>query len=194
MIFTKNDISVFLSWDIQNRLEEIARTEMENDPIWIVNSINHSSKEYSEKMDIYYSKIRDFRDKYPERFEKEMVKLNLIGKKAQENCWRLLNEYCKRNSLAYLVDNRPFENQLQSDYQGDSYGYYPLGRKFSLVYKIPELKNWYGKKIQNDTEIKIMIDTKKVTKITGEFGFLFTIFTSEREYIFGRGLSILPVK
>nr|CCF99602.1 hypothetical protein VIS_S18BNA50033 [uncultured Flavobacteriia bacterium] len=99
----------------------------------------------------------------------------------------MINDFCTRN-----IYTKTKELDHNSSSRIDSYNnFYPLGKRFYLVYKIPELKNWYGKKIQNSSEVEILIDTLEVTRLKGEFKSLFTIYFNDKKLIFGRGLSIM---
>lgn len=120
-------------------------------------------------------------------FKESWLKFDIVGTEARQNTFNLLQGFNTRENLIKLKGNRIA--YTGNDYEFDKF--YPLGQVFSMVYEIPEIKNWYGKKIQKSTEVDIMIDTRKVTRISGEFKFLFTIYFQHQKIIFGNGISII---
>lgn len=194
MIFKKENLRIYLNWDNHIKLENIAREKMPESPLWISKSINPNSKEYSEKMDIYYDEILRIKENEPELFKKSWQNIELAREKAQQNTWNLLNDYCKLNGNAQLRDKRSFEHRLKSDYLGDSYGHFPMGKTFSLILTIPEETNWYGKRVRSKFDIDIVVDTEKVTKINGINDMQFSIYTLKQKLEFGNKITIIPLE
>ncbi|CAD0002307.1 hypothetical protein [Flavobacterium salmonis] len=185
-------LNIFITWDqYKILLNDNVREKLDNlQPI----DPDNVKKVFKEKNKILFDAIETrYRNKENAlEFLNSWMKFDIEGKEAKENAWNLLNDYCREKDYTYLKDNRSFDEQLRADCLGNSYTYYPLSKKFSLIYHIPERKNWFGKIIQFSSEIEILIDTDKITRIEGEFKFIFKIHTLEYEYIFGRGLSIIP--
>lgn len=120
---------VFLSHDRWQNLNQLAMAH--KDPVFRVSSMmaGHKAAREAEELRVQYLNKLYREDSYA--FVRDWVVFDLTGRKAQENAWDLLWDYCALSRVGYLVDTRSDASSILSDFSGESY-MYPMGRVFSL--------------------------------------------------------------
>lgn len=121
-------------------------------------------------------------------------KFDLSGKQAQDYVWKLLKSHCNFNpSFNFrLIDNRPIGEIMLTEFQDEDPNNYPIGKQFFFTHFVKNNVGLFVKK-NPEYEIKILIDTKRVTHIVGELNFLFTIYFDYMKITIGKNVTIEPL-
>jgi hypothetical protein len=181
-------LNIFLTWKQSDQiLTDKVKSEISQIPYKMPEEFD---KFIDKENQILYNEVKRQMSK-PEKaleFIESWLKFDIVGIEAKQNTLNLLKDFSTTRSGIVLKDNRV--EYTNNDYDFEKH--YPLGQEFSLICEVPKIKNWYGKILQKSTEIEIVIDTQKVTRLEGEFKFLFTIYFQHQKLVFGNGISVIP--
>lgn len=172
MILKVSNLDFFLTWENYKKLHKKALFEKDDDSenyaFWLFNSMQQNSEEHKEKIELYIKTLKQISKESKKEFQKKWLNFELSEKEARDNCWNIINDFCYQKNDYYLRDNRTFEESLKSDYLGESYTEYPIGKTFSIILNSEKRTNWWSTpNIHRDMEI--VINTDKVLGINGCF-------------------------
>lgn len=121
------------------------------------------SKENSEAESLMYDYLlkKYYEDK--NLFLKQWHDFILSGKKASENIWDLLYDYCHYNKFGEIIDMR---DHIDKMLDLNSYNY-PQGKKFVLKFNEDKNKWWDFFKKKKENNVNIIVDINKVNIISG---------------------------
>lgn len=179
-------LDIFLTWNQSDQiLTERVKSKISKIPYRFLDEFD---KYIKTKDQILYNEVKRqmLRPERALEFKESWLKFDITGIEAKQNVYNLLSGYSLTRNDIILKDNRI--EYAQNDYEFEKF--YPLGKVFSFIYKVPKIKNWYGKELQKSIDIEIEIDSQKVTRLEGEFKSLFTIYFKHQKLIFGRGVSV----
>lgn len=179
-------LDIFLTW---NQSEQILTEKVKSKISKIPYKLPEEFDNYIKAKDqILYNEVKRqmLRPERALEFKENWLKFNITGIEAKQNVYNLLSGYSLTRNEIILKDNRVA--YTQNDYEFEKI--YPLGKVFSFIFKVPTIKNWYGKVLQKSIDIEIEIDSQQVTRLEGEFKSLFTIYFKHQKLIFGSGVSV----
>ena len=137
MILKVNNLDFFLTWENYKNLHEKALFEKddnsENYAFWLFNSLQQNSIEHKEKIEVYIKTLKEISTESKQEFQNKWLNFELSEKEARDNCWNIINDFCNQKNDYQIYDNRTFEESVKSDYLGESYTEYPVGKTFSLT-------------------------------------------------------------
>lgn len=105
-----------------------------------------------------------------EEFYSDYVLFDLVGEEAEFNIWDLLYDFCHLHQYGHLIDIRPFDEKIASDYQGEGY-VFPMGQLFELLIQVQPTQQQrflFKKNARPKSTVRIQIDTAKVSRIYGD--------------------------
>ena len=121
----------------------------------------------------------------------KQYEFDLVGTTAQDYVWKLLKTHCNFNpSFNFrLVDERTISEILLTELQEEDPNNYPMGKEFVFTHFVKNNKGWFVEK-KPEYQIKIKIDTRRVTRIAGKLNFLFTIYFDYMKITIGKDVTI----
>jgi hypothetical protein len=182
MMLKLSNKSIFITHNQYYKLKSLAGFKSNK-----VNSINEwSKKTKTEVNELLINVIYNLN--LPETdFLEQFVNINLTGDEAKENTHNFIFDFIRESKLNFKLisgeTHSTFEKVLIMDYKGEIENFYPIGRNFYLVH-YSQIKDSYSDRIirfirgttSNKFDIvKLNIDTNRVIKIEGCFGYLIRI-------------------
>lgn len=185
-----NNQPVFLSWEHSRKLNEIVSNDKGS--VWRIASQIHGHKESEEKSKLVYEELNKIYFRDPDNFKTEWIEFDLKGKKASENIWDLLYDYCHFFGFAFLTDLRDYPEKFTADYKGELYSY-PMGRVFALNHFMKSAKMWWKFNNKNiGRTVRVIIDINKVNRLQGSLS-EFIVTTNNYKLFCGINFEIHPV-
>jgi hypothetical protein len=120
-------------------------------------------------------------------FLEQFVNINITGDEAKENTHNFISDFIKESKLNFKLTSEEthstFEQLLIMDYMGEIDHFYPNGRNFYLVHYSQIKKSYIDRMlsfVRGTTSkqldiVKLNIDTERVIKIEGCFGYVVRI-------------------